>query len=141
MEILILLAGEQIGPFSEQRVREYLEQGLVTPTDLAIADGMTEWQAVDYLLAHLAATPVVNIQNGADPNAAQGPINREKDAGEFRAAGADETGETQNLPAAQIEIDSFRRIGRAYGCRVPTARHRQWAGRCERRRASGRGRS
>jgi tetratricopeptide (TPR) repeat protein len=55
MEILILLAGEQIGPFSEQRVREYLEQGLVTPTDLAIAEGMTEWQAVDYLLAHLSA--------------------------------------------------------------------------------------
>jgi tetratricopeptide (TPR) repeat protein len=60
MEILILLAGEQIGPFSEQRVRQYLEEGLVTPSDLALAEGTTEWQAVDHLLASLPSAPAAS---------------------------------------------------------------------------------
>ena len=53
MEIHILLAGEQLGPFSETQVRQYLGEGLVTPSDLAMYEGMDEWQPVDLLLAHL----------------------------------------------------------------------------------------
>lgn len=53
MEIHILLAGEQLGPFSETQVRQYLGEGLVTPSDLAMYEGMEEWQSVDLVLAHL----------------------------------------------------------------------------------------
>lgn len=54
MEILILQAGEQIGPFSETQIREYLGQGLVAPSDLAACDGHEDWQPLDSLLADLS---------------------------------------------------------------------------------------
>jgi len=70
MEILILLAGEQIGPFTETQVRQYLEEGLVTPTDLAMHEGMEKWQAIDVVLANLPVAPAT-MANGkaekADP--------------------------------------------------------------------------
>jgi tetratricopeptide (TPR) repeat protein len=53
MEIHILLAGEQLGPYSEAQVRQYLDEGLVSPTDLAVYDGLEVWQSLDYVLAHL----------------------------------------------------------------------------------------
>jgi tetratricopeptide (TPR) repeat protein len=53
MEIHILLAGEEIGPFSEQQVREYMGEGLVTSSDLAMCEGMADWQPVDHVLANL----------------------------------------------------------------------------------------
>jgi hypothetical protein len=59
MEIHILLAGVQIGPFSEKQVREYLVDGLVSPTDLAKHDGMREWEAVNLVLAHLPLPELV----------------------------------------------------------------------------------
>jgi len=56
MEILIQLAGEQIGPFSEVQVRQFLQEGLVTPSDLALHEGMEEWQTIDVLLSNLPAS-------------------------------------------------------------------------------------
>jgi tetratricopeptide (TPR) repeat protein len=53
MEIRILLAGEQLGPFSETQVRQYLGEGLVLPSDLAAHEGMEEWQSIDLVLANL----------------------------------------------------------------------------------------
>jgi tetratricopeptide (TPR) repeat protein len=53
MEIHILLAGVQIGPFSEKQVREYLVDGLVSPTDMAKYDGMRDWETVKIVLANL----------------------------------------------------------------------------------------
>jgi tetratricopeptide (TPR) repeat protein len=50
MEIRILVAGEQIGPYSETEVRHYLGQGLVSPSDLAVREGMQEWQPLDHIL-------------------------------------------------------------------------------------------
>jgi tetratricopeptide (TPR) repeat protein len=53
MQILIKLAGQQIGPFSELQVRRYLEEGLVSPTDLAFCKGMRDWQPVEDVLDHV----------------------------------------------------------------------------------------
>jgi tetratricopeptide (TPR) repeat protein len=53
MEIQIMLAGQQLGPFSETQVRKYLEEGLLSPSDLALSEGMEEWQPVDLVLANL----------------------------------------------------------------------------------------
>ena len=53
MEIHILLAGQQLGPFSETQVRQYLEEGLVSSSDLAIYEGMEDWQSLDLVLANL----------------------------------------------------------------------------------------
>ena len=55
MEILILLAGAQIGPFSEKQVREYLADGLISLSDQAKYAGMEEWATVESILAQLAA--------------------------------------------------------------------------------------
>jgi tetratricopeptide (TPR) repeat protein len=51
MEILIFQAGEQLGPLSEEKVREYLEQGIVSPSDLALSEGMENWQSLDSVMA------------------------------------------------------------------------------------------
>jgi tetratricopeptide (TPR) repeat protein len=53
MEIHILQAGEQLGPFSETQVRQYLGAGVVSPSDLASCEAMPDWQSLDHLLAHL----------------------------------------------------------------------------------------
>ncbi len=57
MEIHILLEGEQLGPFSEIQVRQYLGEGLVSPSDLATYAGMQDWQSLDQILINLANLP------------------------------------------------------------------------------------
>jgi lipoprotein NlpI len=66
MEIHIRLAGEEIGPFSETQVRQYMGEGLVSPSDLAIHDGMKDWQSVEELLASLPP-PVYSTPVFSDP--------------------------------------------------------------------------
>jgi tetratricopeptide (TPR) repeat protein len=56
MEIHILLAGTRIGPFSEQQVRQYLVEGLATPTDLAMIEGTTDWQPLEVILGQRPAS-------------------------------------------------------------------------------------
>ncbi len=70
MEIHILLAGEQIGPFSAAQVRQYLGEGLVTPTDLATCDGMEDWQTIDFIMAHLPEPEPVPADERAFPDTA-----------------------------------------------------------------------
>ncbi len=53
MEIRILLSGERLGPFSETQVRQYMGEGLVSPSDLAMHEGMEDWQSIDWVLANL----------------------------------------------------------------------------------------
>jgi tetratricopeptide (TPR) repeat protein len=55
MEIRILSAGKEIGPYSEAQVRQYLSEGIVAPGDLAICDGLAEWQQLEDLLNRLPA--------------------------------------------------------------------------------------
>jgi tetratricopeptide (TPR) repeat protein len=67
MEIHLLLSGEQIGPFSETLLRQYLAEGLVSPSDLAFHEGMEQWQPLELVLAQL--TP---------PDAASETISRDQ---------------------------------------------------------------
>src|ERR1700677_4570207 len=53
MEIHILLADVQIGPFSEKQVRQHLEDGMVSTSDLARLDGMKDWASLEKVLAEL----------------------------------------------------------------------------------------
>ena len=53
MEIHIMLAGVEVGPLSESQVRQYLAEGLISPSDPAKHVGMKDWEAVDILLAKL----------------------------------------------------------------------------------------
>ena len=71
MEIHILLAGEQIGPFSESQVRQYIGEGLVSPSDLAALKGKDDWQSVETLLANLPL-PVPDSTASSIPEPANG---------------------------------------------------------------------
>jgi tetratricopeptide (TPR) repeat protein len=53
MEIRILSAGKEIGPYSESQVRQYLGEGLVAPSDLATCNGLQDWISLEQLLANL----------------------------------------------------------------------------------------
>ena len=66
MEIHILLAGEQLGPFSETQVRQYLDEGLVAPSDLATYGGLETWQSIDQILAHFRESAAVAGTISAD---------------------------------------------------------------------------
>jgi tetratricopeptide (TPR) repeat protein len=68
MEIHILLAGVEIGPFSEEQLRRHLADGLVSPADPAKHEGMKEWEAVEVLLAKLP--PEIPVTNTSVPSPA-----------------------------------------------------------------------
>ncbi len=53
MEILIRLAGVQLGPYSVKQVRQYLVEGLVSSSDPSKHEGITDWIPVSELLANL----------------------------------------------------------------------------------------
>jgi tetratricopeptide (TPR) repeat protein len=54
MEILIRLAGVQLGPYSEAQVRQHLDEGLLSLTDQAQQEGTQDWVP----LADILANPV-----------------------------------------------------------------------------------
>ncbi len=83
MEIRILSAGKEIGPYSESQVRQYLSEGLISASDLAFTDGMSEWAPVEQLLARFAprnAVPEsepprsISIRAAAATRVKRGPI-------------------------------------------------------------------
>ncbi|MEQ1859463.1 MAG: DUF4339 domain-containing protein, partial [Chthoniobacteraceae bacterium] len=59
MDILILRDGQQIGPFTDERVRALLRDGAAQPSDMAWRTGMTEWQPLRELLGADTAPPVL----------------------------------------------------------------------------------
>jgi tetratricopeptide (TPR) repeat protein len=74
MEIRILSAGKEFGPYSESQVRQYLSEGLISAADPAMGDGMTEWMPAGDLLAQLpqpetAAVPQTEASSDAEPRA------------------------------------------------------------------------
>ena len=50
MQITINRNGENHGPYSPEQVRQMLEAGQLTATDLAVAEGMSEWKPVGEVL-------------------------------------------------------------------------------------------
>ncbi len=47
---------QQIGPFTEEKIRRYLEEGRIQPTTLAWVEGAVDWKPISEMLG-LAATP------------------------------------------------------------------------------------
>jgi tetratricopeptide (TPR) repeat protein len=82
MEIQIQLAGVQLGPYSEQQVRQYLSEGLLFPADPAREEGTENWIAVNELLPK--PPPPTEIL----PKPAQAPAPGEVSEGPKRAPGA-----------------------------------------------------
>jgi tetratricopeptide (TPR) repeat protein len=56
MEILIRLAGVQLGPYSEEQIRQHLSDGLLSLTDPAQYEGMPDWVPLGDLLVKLHPT-------------------------------------------------------------------------------------
>jgi hypothetical protein len=53
METHIRLAGVQLGPYSEEQVRRYLSEGLLSLTDPAKQEGMEDWVPLSEVVAKL----------------------------------------------------------------------------------------
>jgi hypothetical protein len=51
MQIHIFRDGKQFGPYSEADVREYLDQGSLSPTDLAWHDGLESWTGLNQIIS------------------------------------------------------------------------------------------
>ena len=51
MQIHVLRDGEKFGPYSEEEVRQYLNQGTLLPTDLAWHEGIDNWIALNELVS------------------------------------------------------------------------------------------
>jgi tetratricopeptide (TPR) repeat protein len=71
MEIRILSAGKAMGPYSEAQVRQYLGEGLISATDPAHTEGMSEWIPTEQLLAQLSGREAVPVGAGAGNGIAQ----------------------------------------------------------------------
>ncbi len=91
MEIRIVSAGKEIGPYSEAQVRQYLSEGLISASDPAYVPGMTEWVSIGQLLTDgipqppapeatssgpLPSEPIraVSVRTSALPRVKRGPI-------------------------------------------------------------------
>ncbi|HEY0257896.1 MAG TPA: GYF domain-containing protein, partial [Candidatus Methylacidiphilales bacterium] len=70
MEIHLFVAGQQVGPFSETQVRQYLGEGRVLISDLGCRDGLDNWQPLDQLLASL---PLNDALSAPDVSPAESP--------------------------------------------------------------------
>src|SRR5580658_1578486 len=70
MEILIQLAGVQLGPYSEEQVRQHLSEGLLSLTDPARREGMEDWAPLSDVLAKMhpmTATQTVDVSQVKSP--------------------------------------------------------------------------
>ncbi len=59
---------EQVGPFTEEKIRRYLEEGRIQPTTLAWVDGAADWKPIAEMLG-LASTPPPPVQAPPRPQA------------------------------------------------------------------------
>jgi tetratricopeptide (TPR) repeat protein len=66
MEIRILSAGKEMGPYSESQVRQYLSEGIISPSDRAMCNRWPAWQPLEQFLANLPSleSPPTNVVQG-----------------------------------------------------------------------------
>jgi hypothetical protein len=48
---------EQVGPFTEEKIRRYLEEGRIQPTTLAWVEGAADWKPISEMLGLASTTP------------------------------------------------------------------------------------
>jgi hypothetical protein len=59
---------EQVGPFTEEKIRRYLEEGRIQPTTLAWVEGAADWKPISEMLG-LASTQPPPVQAPPQPQA------------------------------------------------------------------------
>lgn len=71
MQIYISKNNQQLGPFEEAKVIEMLENGQLSPTDAAIRQGDTKWEALRNFYPHIGNK--INVVNPVAPVAQLSP--------------------------------------------------------------------
>jgi tetratricopeptide (TPR) repeat protein len=117
MEIRILSSGKEMGPYSESQVRQYLSEGLIAPSDLALGAGLSEWQTLDRLLAglpfpeqartsvrHEEAPRSITVRATSKVRSKRGPIVLQQPF----AAGAAHAPKPNRIPKAALTIEAPR---------------------------------
>jgi tetratricopeptide (TPR) repeat protein len=67
MEIHILLAGVEFGPYTDDKARELVAEGFLSPTDPAKRLDETEWLPLTEVLAHAPEEPAEEIPSPEEP--------------------------------------------------------------------------
>lgn len=74
MPLYINKNNQQLGPFEESAIGDFLRSGAFSLNDLACHQGMTNWQPLHILMPHLAQGQTVSTQNSVSPaKATQAP--------------------------------------------------------------------
>jgi hypothetical protein len=55
--IYVIHEDQQIGPFAEEKIRRYLEEGRIQPTTLAWVEGAADWKPISEMLGLASAQP------------------------------------------------------------------------------------
>lgn len=114
MAIHIRLAGQEIGPFSESQVRQYLGEGLVSPSDLALLDGMNDWQSVETVLANLPppvdAAPVFSDPAPPSDPSPEPPSSMQTDSPKTLEAETASTAETDTPDTSETTKRKINKI-------------------------------
>ncbi|MCE0523709.1 MAG: tetratricopeptide repeat protein [Methylacidiphilales bacterium] len=97
MEILVRLAGVQLGPYSELEVRQHLSEGLLSLTDLAKHEGMEDWSSVGEVLAKLL--PPVDERLAATQPMGSSPVRAPEEVADARKMAPDTPPGVTHLPA------------------------------------------
>ena len=108
MDILIQLAGVQLGPYSEEQIRKHLSEGLLSATDPAKHEGMEDWAPLNEVLAHLLP-PDETPQEPAPDEVSEAP----------KRAPSAPPGVT-HLPARQQDSSTLARKSALIGPTAPT---------------------
>lgn len=56
--IYLYINNEQVGPFAEEKIRSYLEEGRIQPSDLGWVEGAPDWKPISEMLGLPTARPV-----------------------------------------------------------------------------------
>ena len=65
-EIFIARGNKKLGPFIEQQVREMLDTGMLSRSDLAWHEGLVDWISLQTLLGIKYPPPVPNLHSSTD---------------------------------------------------------------------------
>lgn len=63
MPIYLYKDNQQVGPYDEQEIRDWIQSGVCSPNDPGIREGMTEWKPLSALLG-FQAPPPMNVPKG-----------------------------------------------------------------------------
>ena len=69
MQVFVSCEGQTSGPYSVDQIKDYLDQGILFPHDLAYHEGLENWTAL---------SEIIKVESPAIPIAEPAPIHAEK---------------------------------------------------------------